>query len=305
MRKPMRLIVQISCAAIWSATFAWAHPDSSHDLEITGHDHALHHLERGTHDFYFNILICVILVLVAGLMSGLTVGLSSIDPLKLNIFSAVQVEEDAGRLEKLKSILSYHHWMLVTLLLANSVAMEALPLFLEKMMPQYLSVILSVTVVLIFGEILPQAICTKNPIPICAMCTPVIWFTMYALGAISYPLGKLLDLLLGEDSAHVLFKQSELQVLFDMYGSQGGNDDKNTIRLDPDTIKILKAATRFGTRRIGDISFTPAENIIMLSYDRSVLVSRVFCCVIFPSFFISPFLVFCSILAFSSAPHIC
>jgi metal transporter CNNM len=35
--------------------------------------------------------------------------------------------------------------------------MEALPIFLDKLVPEYLAIILSVTFVLIFGEIIPQA----------------------------------------------------------------------------------------------------------------------------------------------------
>ena len=53
-----------------------------------------------------------------------------------------------------------HHLTLVTLLLANAVAAEALPLFLDKLVPEYLAIVLSVTFVLIFGEIIPSAICT-------------------------------------------------------------------------------------------------------------------------------------------------
>lgn len=35
-------------------------------------------------------------------------------------------------------------------------AMEALPIFLDRLVPNYLAIILSVTFVLAFGEILPQ-----------------------------------------------------------------------------------------------------------------------------------------------------
>lgn len=42
--------------------------------------------------------------------------------------------------------------LLVTLLLANAACMEALPLFLEHLMPDYLAIIVSVTAVLFFGE---------------------------------------------------------------------------------------------------------------------------------------------------------
>jgi metal transporter CNNM len=45
--------------------------------------------------------------------------------------------------------------MLVTLLLCNAAAMEALPLSLDKLLPAYAAIIVSVTGVLFFGEIIP------------------------------------------------------------------------------------------------------------------------------------------------------
>lgn len=49
----------------------------------------------------------------------------------------------------------------VTLLLCNAVAMEALPIFLDKIMSEVAAIIVSVTAVLFMGEIFPQAICSK------------------------------------------------------------------------------------------------------------------------------------------------
>lgn len=40
----------------------------------------------------------------------------------------------------------------VTLLLCNAAAMETLPLALDRLMPAYLAIIVSVTAVLFFGE---------------------------------------------------------------------------------------------------------------------------------------------------------
>lgn len=45
--------------------------------------------------------------------------------------------------------------MLVTLLLCNAVAMEALPLFLDKVVSPTIAIVISVTAVLTFGEIIP------------------------------------------------------------------------------------------------------------------------------------------------------
>ena len=50
--------------------------------------------------------------------------------------------------------------MLVTLLLCNAGAMEALPLSLDKLLPSWAAIVSSVTGVLFFGEIIPQALCT-------------------------------------------------------------------------------------------------------------------------------------------------
>jgi metal transporter CNNM len=92
-------------------------------------------------------------------MSGLTVGLASIDRLALEI-EAKGSELSKRHAEKIFSVIDQNHWMLVTLLLCNALAMEALPLFLDKVVSPLLVIIISVTAVLIFGEIIPQALCT-------------------------------------------------------------------------------------------------------------------------------------------------
>ena len=62
---------------------------------------------------------------------------------------------------KLYPLVKRHHWLLVTLLLLNTLANESLPLFLDEIVPSPLiAIIFSVTFVLIFGEIVPSAIFT-------------------------------------------------------------------------------------------------------------------------------------------------
>ena len=45
--------------------------------------------------------------------------------------------------------------MLVTLLLMDAAVMEALPIFLDEVFPSWMAIVLSVTAVLAFGEIIP------------------------------------------------------------------------------------------------------------------------------------------------------
>jgi metal transporter CNNM len=46
------------------------------------------------------------------------------------------------------------------LLLSNALALEALPIFLDKIVPAYIAIFISTGAVVVFGEVLPQAFCT-------------------------------------------------------------------------------------------------------------------------------------------------
>lgn len=57
-------------------------------------------------------------------------------------------------------LIQKHHVLLSTLLIANALALESLPIFLEATLPASVAIIISTLLVVIFGEILPQALCT-------------------------------------------------------------------------------------------------------------------------------------------------
>ena len=49
-----------------------------------------------------------------------------------------------------------HHLLLVTLLLANAGAVETMPIFMDRITSPIVAIIVSVSAVLLFGEIIPQ-----------------------------------------------------------------------------------------------------------------------------------------------------
>jgi metal transporter CNNM len=150
-------------------------------------------------------------------MSGLTVGYLSIDDLVLELRSTTGTEEEKAYAEKVLPILANRHWLLVTLLLMNAFAMEALPLYLDKVVPEYLAVIISVSLVLLFGEVIPQAICTgPDQVKIASMVAPVTRFLMVASSPISYPIAKALDYLLGEHHKS-RFLNNDLKALIELH----------------------------------------------------------------------------------------
>jgi len=76
--------------------------------------------------------------------------------------SSCQVEREQAR--SLIPLVQDHHRLLVSLLLCNAVANEALPIFLDSIVPSYIAVLLSVTMVLFFGEIIPSGSFPRSPL---------------------------------------------------------------------------------------------------------------------------------------------
>jgi len=106
---------------------------------------------------------------------------------------------------------------MVTLLIANAAAMESLPLFLDLMMPEYAAIIISVTLVLAFGEIIPQAMFTgPEQMKIANRLIPFTKALMCLLLPISWPIAKLLDCCFGHQ-AKTRYKNKELKALVELH----------------------------------------------------------------------------------------
>ena len=82
-------------------------------------------------------------------------------------------------------------------------------------MPSYLAVIFSVTLVLLFGEILPSAVFTgPNQMRLASHLIPLVKLVMLLLLPISYPIAKLLDWFLhDDDNMGSMFNRGELTAL--------------------------------------------------------------------------------------------
>ena len=96
----------------------------------------------------------------------------------------------------------------------NALANEALPLFLDKLVPAYVAVIISVTLVLFIGEIIPTAIFTgPNQLAISSKLVPLVKFVLLILSPIAWPIAKLLDYFLHSDDAFEKYDKYELGAL--------------------------------------------------------------------------------------------
>ncbi|KAL7532843.1 hypothetical protein ACHAXR_004890 [Thalassiosira sp. AJA248-18] len=144
-------------------------------------------------------LLCVI---CGALAAGLTVGLLSIDPLLLVIkMRAGETEEEKRQAEQLLPLVKQHHRLLVTLLLLNTLAGESLPVFLQGMVGDHMAILISVVLVLVFGEILPTALFTgPNQIQVASHCAPLVKVLMVLMYPVTYPIARLLDRFMADEN---------------------------------------------------------------------------------------------------------
>ncbi|XP_022897771.1 DUF21 domain-containing protein At2g14520-like [Olea europaea var. sylvestris] len=104
-------------------------------------------------EFFIHILVIVLLVAFAGMMSGLTLGLMSLSLVDLEVLAKSGTPKDKKYAAKILPVVKNQHLLLCTLLICNAAAMEALPIFLDGLITAWGAILISVTLILLFGEL--------------------------------------------------------------------------------------------------------------------------------------------------------
>jgi len=182
------------------------------------HEHGEEGTTKNTMFYVRNSCMALLCVLSAALAAGLTMGLLSLEVLDLKIKEmASSSEEEKKHARILIPLLQDHHRLLVTLLLLNACANEALPIFLDSLVPSYVAVMLSVTLVLFFGEIIPTAIFAgPRKLAIASALSFVVRFLLFILAPLAIPIARLLDIFLHEhddDGADTKYNRGEISAL--------------------------------------------------------------------------------------------
>ena len=112
----------------------------------------------GTADWWEYAGVALGLLLLASFAACL-VALHSISMLDLGVLEVQGSDAERAQAAKLRPLIEQPRRLLVTLLLVYVGASEALPVFLDKLMPDWLAIAASAAAVLTLGEVLPQALC--------------------------------------------------------------------------------------------------------------------------------------------------
>ncbi|KAK6159159.1 hypothetical protein DH2020_006473 [Rehmannia glutinosa] len=136
--------------------------------------------------------------------------------------------------------------------------MEALPIFLDSLVTAWGAILISVTLILMFGEIIPQSVCSRHGLAIGAAVAPVDLFP-----------DCLLDLLLGHRH-RALFRRAELKTLVNLHGNEAGKGGE----LTHDETTIIAGALELSEKTAGG-AMTPISETFAIDInaklDRSLM----------------------------------
>lgn len=212
-------------------------------------------------EFWCKMTTSAFLVLAGGVFAGLTIGLMGLDELHLRVL-ATSSDEKTERTDAqtvLNLLQKGRHWVLVVLLLSNVIINESLPIFLDSAIGGgLLAIVISATAIVIFGEVIPQAVCARHGLAIGALCAPYVLLLMYLFAPVAYPIAKILDCALGVHDAHT-YKKVELKSFLQLHrtGQEPLRDDE---------IDILNGVLELSSKNVEAI-MTPICDVVMLSSD--------------------------------------
>jgi metal transporter CNNM len=148
------------------------------------------------------------------------------------------------------------HLTLSAILLTNVAAVSATSLVLENAFFGLIAGVVSTLLVVVFGEILPQAFFVRRAMVLCARFSKLLWLMIFVTYPISKPLQLLLDNLFKAQGNQLQTRQELGLMITEHLGARESE-------LDEDEVEIIRGALQLSEKRVRDI-MTPMHRVYWL-----------------------------------------
>ncbi|KAL7534709.1 hypothetical protein ACHAXR_008676 [Thalassiosira sp. AJA248-18] len=203
--------------------------------------------------------LIVILVVFSALFSGLTLGLMSLDPSGLEIVMANSDDPRMARAAKaIYPVRLNGNLLLCTLLLGNVGVNTMLSILMADLTSGLVGFIVSTAVIVIFGEIIPQALCSRFALQVGEKTIPIVKVIMVLLYPLCKPMSMALNKILGHEIG-TTYSTSEMAKLIELHVQRG--------HLEGATGAAMTGALRYRTVSVNEV-MTPLANTFLLSADE-------------------------------------
>lgn len=202
--------------------------------------------------YMYVALQMALLVASAAIFSGLNISLMSlsVDDLRR------KAKLGNARAKRVLPVRMDVHLSLSAILFANVAVVSASSLLLEHYFNGWVAGITTTLLMVIFGEVLPQAIFVKRALFFSSLFAPLIRFVSIITYPVSKPLAMLLDKMLGHEGHH-LHSRAELGMIISEH--KIGDESE----LDEDEVEIIQSALQLSEKTIKDI-MRPIKDVYWL-----------------------------------------
>ena len=178
----------------------------------------------------------------------------ALDQTELKIVQNTGSEKEKEYANKIFPIRSHGNFLLCSLLLGNVLVNNTLTILLDTLTSGLVAVIGATMGIVVFGEIIPQAICSRHGLAVGAY---TIWLTklfMILTFPLSYPISKLLDCVLGDEIGTVYDKKKLIELL------RVTNEEND---LEKEEVDIVTGALVYKEKTVRSV-MTKLEDVYML-----------------------------------------
>uniref|UniRef100_A0A670Z8A0 Metal transporter n=1 Tax=Pseudonaja textilis TaxID=8673 RepID=A0A670Z8A0_PSETE len=207
---------------------------------------------------WLQVLLLGVLLALSGMFSGLNLGLMALDPMELRIVQNCGSETEKRYARRIEPIRRKGNYLLCSLLLGNVLVNTTLTILLDDLIGSGLvAVIASTSGIVIFGEIVPQALCSRHGLAVGANTIILTKIFMLLTFPISYPISKILDFLLGQEIGTVYNREKLVEML---KITEPYND------LVKEELNMIQGALELRTKTVEDV-MTPIHDCFMINSD--------------------------------------
>lgn len=204
-----------------------------------------------------HLLLIVLLLTLSGLFSGLNLGLMSLDKTDLKIIMNTGSKSERDYASSIAPVRNHGNFLLCCLLFSNVLVNATLTILVDDLTSGLIAIAGSTLAIVIFGEIIPQAICSRYGLAVGARTIYITKFFMLVTSPLAYPLSKLLDRILGEEIGNV-YTRERLKELLEVTRDKHG--------LEPEEVGIISGALDLKTKTVKDV-MVKLDQIFMLPSD--------------------------------------
>jgi len=210
--------------------------------------------------FAVQIILIIVLIAFSALFSGLTLGLMGLDITGLEIVMEGDDEKNAEYAKKIYPVRKKGNLLLCTLLLGNVAVNALLSILTAANFGGIIGFLASTFLIVIFGEIIPQAACSRYALEVGSRTVPLVRVIIVLLFPVAFPLSWGLDKMLGEELA-TTYSSSEMLKLLQIHVQERV--------MDPDTAVAMTGALKYKDIAVKDV-MTPLDNTFMLSAEEKL-----------------------------------